>query len=318
MRIDPELSVVVVGPAQVQVGNGPRSVVVDASTPGVRRVLTELQGQPKREWTTPLLAQRSGLDEAEVDALLSGLAPVLVSPAGDLTDGGAAPPEDGRALLPESVHVVGLGATGVAVADLLLRLGLQGLCLSDSRPVTADLLAAGLVCADIGRPRADALAHRLGERGAAVAAIRDDPRRRVAGATVLVQSGGWDVDRLSRAQAAGHPVLPVLLRDTDTLVGPWCAPDVPGCPLCWERWAEQEDPLRAARTAALRRAGAGRDPARRAHRSAEAVADALTGGPAPGVALQVADSAHGSVQVETVDVPAWPGCGCGCGCGCAV
>lgn len=321
MQIDRRVSVVEVGDGQVQVGNGPGAVVLDARPPGVRRVLAELREPSDPPWTVARLARRSGLGADEVSALLDGLGPALVTGAVAPAEGCGDGPAAGLDGSPwPAVHVAGLGVTGIAVADLLVRLGVERLWLTDPRPVSPGLLAAGLIRADLGRPRAEALAQRLAERlgrhGPTVVAGRDDPRRRIGDVTVLVEAGGWDVDRIARAQAAGHPVLPVLLRDEDTVVGPWCAPATPGCPLCWERWAEQEDPLRPERTASLRRAEAGRDPVLRAHRTALAVAEALQAGPVAGTAWQVSAPADGSGDTGTdagigvVTVPAWPGCAC--------
>lgn len=299
MRIDPRTARVRVGDGQVQLGNGPDAVVVDVRPRGVRTLLAELaagtHGTPAQ--AVPALSRRCGLPEAEVEALLDGLAPVLEHPGRQ-----AGPP------LPTAVHVDGLGPTGAAVADLLAAAGVARIGLTDGRPVVPGQLGHGLITADVGRPRAVALAQRLGERGVTAAPCPQARRRWYGTATVLVTEGAWDVDRLARAQTARHPVLPVVLRDEDTLVGPWSAPDTPGCPLCWERWAEQEDPLRAARTAALRRAEAGRETVARAHRTAGTVLETLRRGPVPGTAWRVAE-APTEVAVETL--APWPGCACG-------
>lgn len=298
MRIDPRTTRVRVGEEQVQLGNGPHAVVVDVRPRGVGTLLAELSAGTRgtAAEAVPALSRRCGLPESQVEDLLDGLAPVLERPG----------PGTGP-LVPAAVHVEGLGPTGTAVAHLLASAGAARIGLTDRRPVTPDQLGHGLVTADVGRPRAVALAQRLGERGV-VAAPCPEPRRRWFGAvSVLVAEGAWDVDRLSRALAARHPVLPVVLREEDTLVGPWCAVDTPGCPLCWERWAEQEDPLRATRTAALRRAEAGRETVARAHRAAGTVLEALRRGPVPGTAWRVVE-ARSDVAEETL--APWPGCVC--------
>ncbi|MCT2007516.1 hypothetical protein M3C74_05340 [Micrococcus lylae] len=337
MRIDPTVSTVQVGPGQVQVGNGPRAVVVDVRPRGVRTLLAELSaGTVAGRGSAAALARRCGMEETELALVLEGLAPVLVEGAGaDVAadpgaDSAADPGADGRRdsggnetqvapapsrALPDAVHVDGLGPTGAAVADLLAAAGVGRFGLTDQRPVRAEELGHGLVTADVGRPRNEALAQRLGDRGVAAVACHPAGRRAIGAVTVTVAAGAWDADRLARAQAGGHIVLPVVLRDEDTLVGPWCAPDVPGCPLCWERWAGQEDPLRAQRTAALHRAGAGRDPVERARLTACVVVAALKSGPVPGLAWRVRDQAPGPrsspLGVDEESVAPWPGCACG-------
>lgn len=329
MRIDPRVSAVDVGTGQVQLGNGPRAVVVDVRPRGVRALLAELTTGTvaETEAGVALIARRCALDEPDVLRLLEGLAPVLegagaeVEGAEDTGPDGVAVEAAGAGSLPGAVQVDGLGRTGTAVAALLASAGIPRIGLTDLRPVRPDELGHGLVTADIGRPRAEALAQRLGDRGVTAVACHPGGRRGVGTGpvSVSVTDGAWDVSRLARAQAAGQAVLPVVLRDEDTLVGPWCAPATPGCPLCWERWAEREDPLRAERTSALLRAEACRDPVERAQRTASVVLAVLRGGPVPGLAWRVRDSAAGGGDVETVvgndaveeSVAAWPGCGCG-------
>lgn len=330
MRIDPTVSTVQVGPGQVQLGNGPRAVVVDLRPRGVRTLLSELTaGTAAGRGSSAALARRCGMEESDLALLLEGMAPVLVDGAearctepdradeSGLGDGtGVALPRRRSGAPPEAVHVDGLGPTGAAVADLLAAAGVGRIGLTDQRPVRADELGHGLVAADVGRPRAEALAQRLGDRGIAAVACHTEGRRGVGAVSVSVTAGAWDEGRLARAQAAGRIVLPVVLRDEDTVVGPWCAPDTPGCPLCWERWAGREDPLRAERTAALHRAGAGRDPVERARVTACVVVAALRTGPVPGLAWRVRDEAAGppswGLSVDEESVAPWPGCAC-CG-----
>lgn len=303
MRIDPRMSIVPVGTRQVQVGNGPRAVVLDVGRAGVRTLLAELQAgrAGTAEQLLPALSRRTGLDPAELNRLLAGLEPVL--------DAGPGPAPATAPRTPPAVHVDGLGPTGRAVVELLAADGACVLSLTDPRPVRPGRLGFGLLTADIGRPRATALTRRLGERGVRAVACHAGVDRPAGETTVLVRPGAWEVDRLARAQAGGHPVLPVTVRDEDTLVGPWCAPDSPGCPLCWERWAEQEDPLRAERTAALRRAEAGRDTLSRAVLTAAVTVAVLEAGPVPGTAWRVREDGPGGA-VATEQVAPWPGCGC--------
>lgn len=317
MRIDPRASALEVGADQVQLGNGPRAVVVDARPRGVRTLLSELTAGTAAP--LPALARRCGMEVPALRRLLEGLAPVL-------EEHGAMDREAGSTTLPHDVQVDGLGPTGTAVAALLASAGVGRLALTDPRPVLPEQLGHGLVSADVGRPRAEALAQRLGDRGVTAVAQRHGGRGgrgavAAAGAcrgrdglgpvTVVVTAGAWDVDLLARAQAAHRAVLPVVVRDEDTVVGPWCAPRMPGCPLCWERWAEQEDPLRSERTAALHRAEAGRETAERAHRTASVVLAALRQGAAPGRFWRVQDDAECGAGVAEDAVAPWPGCACG-------
>ena len=89
--------------------------------------------------------------------------------------------EAGSTTLPHDVQVDGLGPTGTAVAALLASAGVGRLALTDPRPVLPEQLGHGLVSADVGRPRAEALAQRLGDRGVTAVAQRHGGRGGVYG-----------------------------------------------------------------------------------------------------------------------------------------
>ena len=78
-------------------------------------------------------------------------------------DAAASALEPGAWAPPTDVHVAGLDAVGAAIAHALAGAGALRLALWDPRPVDAADLGTGLLPGDLGRPRAGALARRLGD-----------------------------------------------------------------------------------------------------------------------------------------------------------
>lgn len=213
------------------------------------------------------------------------------------------------------VQVFGLGRTGAAAARVLAASGIGRLALWDHAEVGVADLGTGYLPPDLGRHRAVALSHRLDDAGLGTVAVplTSPTRPRPGGRlTVQVTRGAVDEDYLALARAADHPVLPVVVRDDDAVVGPWLMPGLGGCPLCWDLSAGQVDPLRVARSSALAGQRAGREDVGLAT-AAGALAGrqvarwAETGTVAAGSVLRIhGDGAH----VDHLAVAPHPDCGC--------
>lgn len=212
---------------------------------------------------------------------------------------------------PTDVHVAGLDAVGVALAHVLAGAGARRLALWDPLPVGPADLGTGLLPADLGRPRAQALERRLADvaPGLRVFAHHGPQPVFVGQATVAVGSV-LDADLAAQALAADHPLLPVVVTSGAVTVGPWCAPGLTGCPLC----PLPEDPLGPRGTVAAGRGGGSPSPlappspadALAAARAAVLAADALRAGPAVGAVR--AERATG--RTRRVRVRPRPGCAC--------
>jgi hypothetical protein len=203
----------------------------------------------------------------------------------------------------------------VVVARCLAAAGIGRLALWDCAEVGAGDLGTGYLPADLGRIRPVALARRIDDVGLdPVILPLTAPTRPGPGgdATVMVTRGAVDLEAVALARAADHPLLPVVVRDDDVLVGPWCAPGVVGCPLCWDLAAAATDPLRSARTDALLAAGAGREDVTLASAAGSLAARQLlqwidTGTVTDGAMLHLQ---AGSGRVDTLTVPPHRACAC--------
>jgi hypothetical protein len=212
------------------------------------------------------------------------------------------------------VQVLGLGRTGAAVARVLASAGIGRLAVWDRVEVAGTDLGTGYLPADLGRSRPVALAHRIDDIGLDTVVLPlTSPARPGPGGdvTVLATRGATDYDFVALARSADHPVLPVVARDDDVLVGPWLVPGRGGCPLCWDLAAQESDPHRAARTAALASRRAGREEVASATAAGALAARQVlrwvdTGTAPAGTVLQL----HGDAgQVDTLTVPNHPDCG---------
>lgn len=351
MRLDPGLTVLQITEDTVQIGSGTRSTQLAGCSPATLGYLDQLvrgiaEGQEAEA------ARRCGMDPAEARCLESSLADVLrrheppvssgaghasdvladdlalalaldvipapeARPTGDSTTDAAERTAHVIASRRElQVQVLGLGRTGATVSRVLAAAGVGRLVLWDHGEVAVADLGTGFLTPDLGRNRAIALAHRLDDAGLETVILpltsltRPQPG---AALTVSVTRGAADDDFLALARAADHPVLPVVMRDDDALIGPWLMPGLGGCPLCWDLAARDADPLRLPRSTALAGQRAGQEDvglatAAGALAARQAVRWAETGTVNAGSVLQV----HGDgSRVDTLAVAAHPDCGCG-------
>lgn len=159
-----------------------------------------------------------------------------------------------------TVQVIGLGRTGAALAQVLASAGIGQLLLHDPQPVTVADLGTAYRSADLGRVRSVALSRRLDpeERGLlAWPTATSGPVELQGDLTVAVSRGAVDRGLIAEARASDHPVLTVVARDDDLLVGPWALPGSAGCPECWELDAAGRDLPGVDRYEALARDRAG-------------------------------------------------------------
>lgn len=286
MRLNPGLSLVRLTDDTVQIGSGARSTQLSGCSPAVLAFLDRLR-EGIEDGLEPDAVRACGLDPGQARALVSSLEGFLHRhDAQDATGPGHAAdvlaqdlaracaadaePRDVRRRSSEvltgrrqaGVQVLGLGRTGAVVARGLAAAGIGRLVLWDRQQVRTSDLGTGYLPADLGRSRPVALSRRLDDAGLDPAVLPlTAPDRPGPGGdlTVMVTHGAVDLEAVALARAADHPLLPVIVRDDDTLVGPWCAPGVPGCPLCWDLSAAGGDPLRSRRTQALLSARAGQE-----------------------------------------------------------
>lgn len=339
MRLNPGLSLVRLAPDTVQIGSGTRSTQLSGCSPAVLAFLDRLHAgiEDGRE---PEAVRSCGLDPAEARDLVSSLTGFLhrQGSAGTTGPGHAADllaQDTATALAVDhgpvdsldraaqivarresvGVQVLGLGRTGAVVARSLAAAGIGRLALWDREEVRTADLGTGYLPADLGRIRPVALARRIDDVGLAPVLLPlTTPDRPGPGSDVTVQvtRGAVDLEAVALARAADHPLLPVVVRDDDVLVGPWCAPGVSGCPLCWDLAAAASDPLRSARTEALLAAGAGREDVTLATAAGSLAARQLlqwvdTGTVTDGAMLHLQ---AGSGRVDTLAVPPHRDCAC--------
>jgi hypothetical protein len=339
MRLNPGLSLVRLAPDTVQIGSGTRSTQLSGCSPEVLAFLDRLQCgiEDGRE---PDVVRRCGLDPAQARALVASLEGFLHRhrpPAGTgpghaadvlaqdvatalAVDSGPVDSPDRAAEIVArrrgvGAQVLGLGRTGAVVARCLAAAGIGRLALWDTAEVGTADLGTGYLPADLGRVRPVALARRIDDVGLdPVVLPLTAPDRPGPGGdvTVLVTRGAVDLEAVALARAADHPLLPVVVRDDDVLVGPWCAPGVAGCPLCWDLAAAAADPLRSTRTDTLLATGAGREDVTLATAAGSLAARQLlqwvdTGAVTDGTMLHLQ---AGPGRVDTLTVPPHSDCAC--------
>lgn len=251
MRLRERLPVLWQGPTQVRIGTDPRwSVVLADLSPGaVRGLMAVPPGSTERMLRTAL--QREGAPSAEADDVVAHLraAHLLVAePARDNPDagvlallepdGGIGPVVMRRAAA--RVQVSGLGRLGAGVVHTLAAAGVGRIGLEDPEVVGRhDVGWAGLTSADVGRPRADAVAR----------AVRDladgsfgPPDGGAVDLAVLVEHGVADPTRHRPLMTDGTCHLSVVVREASVLVGPLVEPGVTACLRCADLHRTDLDP----------------------------------------------------------------------------
>lgn len=216
-----------------------------------------------------------------------------------------------------TVQVVGLGRTGAALAQVLASAGIGQLLLHDPQPVTVGDLGTVYRSADLGRVRSVALSRRLDpeERGLlAWPTAASGPVELQGDLTVAVTRGAVDRGLIAEARASDHPVLTVVARDDDLLVGPWTLSGSPGCPECWELDAAGRDISGVDRYEALARDQAGwEETSMAAAAGAVAAAQVLALVDTPDAALDQGRTMHrftGDGHVQSRPVSAHEDCAC--------
>lgn len=207
-----------------------------------------------------------------------------------------------------SIQVVGLGRTGAALTQILAYAGVGQLLLWDPEPVSFRDTGPTHQAGDVGRLRSVAVARRLQPEfpHQTIFPSAHPIRPALAGTlTVVVAHGGINPTILAEARAAEHPLLPVVVRDDDVLVGPWSLPGASPCPLCFAPLREARTTAQAGESYAVSAAAAGL--------GAQAVLNRIDGvgwgapGVTPGVVVRL-DAATAAVQ--TIKVASAPHCAC--------
>jgi len=252
MRLRNGLRVVRRGPTEVQLGTDHRWAVRvdglcadeaaalarlgDGANPGALAADDRLDARRLAALVTQLdeagllerRAVRSLAGPPGVDARVLG----LVHPDGD-----AAATVGARA--GRSVGVVGLGATGLAVAVQLALAGVGRITLEDTRTVrSGDVGPHGYGWSDIGHPRLDAAARVLD------AASPTTTTSTSSDVDVLVVVSDDVIDPALPARLVNRGVahLSVVLREADAVVGPFVVPGAGPCLRCLDLHRTDADP----------------------------------------------------------------------------
>ena len=269
LRLPPHRSLLRRGPASRQFGLDPATALaVDDLSPPLAAMLDELVGPVER---AELVARavRRGAVGATADDLLDRLVA-----AGALVD--AAEVERARRRRGEAaVAVVGAGPLAVGVAAGLALAGVGAVHLVAGGPPVRSVrpgdLGTGLLDADRGRPRAEALADAV-RRVVPKARSGPPPARAVPDLTVLADAAVPDPERVAALHLAGAAHLPVRLRDGCGVVGPLVLPGRSACLRCVELHRRARDPGWPLVAAGLLRAEGRGDPAAAAATAGLAVA----------------------------------------------
>ena len=249
------------GPGRLQVGlEARRAVVLDGLGAADEAVLAALDG------TTDLsgllaVGARAGAPAERVRSLLGALrsAGALVpartarhrrtGPASDAPvlslahpDGDGWPVLAGRARA--AVVVAGGSRTGLALAHLLAAAGVGTVVVEDDAPVGAgDLAPDGYRPADVGRPRGACAAASLTARSPGTTTAPPAPASRWRPDVVaLVGSGALDPVRTEALVREEVAHLPVLWRESTTVVGPLVRPGTSTCLRCVDLHRADRDP----------------------------------------------------------------------------
>ncbi|MBO3083720.1 ThiF family adenylyltransferase [Cellulomonas fengjieae] len=134
-----------------------------------------------------------------------------------------------RARAQRVVAVLGLGPTGLGIAVGLAAAGVGTLLLDDERPVrSTDVGVCGYRWADAGAPREHVAARILRDVAPHVSTLSQRP----ADAVVLVEDGVADPMRGPVLVCGATAHLSVVIREADTVVGPFVVPGAGPCLRC--------------------------------------------------------------------------------------
>lgn len=263
-------------PQTLQLGRGPGAVMLAGIDPGLRRLLSLLDGALDRD-AVVAAAAAAGCPPERTGALLAALAQAgLLSDAASDHAPGLDPDERDRlsadhaalALLGDPtrsavrrrraayVHVLGAGRVGASVAALLDGAGVGALVVDDDGITRAqDTGVAGLRRADVGRPRGAAVESRLSARrpGASAATTSARARPPALWPDIVVLSpaspSALDDDRARLPPGITHLLAEV--RDNVGVVGPLVLPGSSACLRCLDLTRTDRDPAWPALAAQL-------------------------------------------------------------------
>jgi bacteriocin biosynthesis cyclodehydratase domain-containing protein len=270
LRLPPHHSLLRRGPTSRQFGLDPRAALaVDDLSPPLALMLDELVAPADR---ADLVARavRRGADAAVAEELLRRLVA-----AGALVDA-AGVERVARRRQEASVAVVGDGplAVGVAAGLALAGVGAVHVGGPTAALVRTRDLGTGLLDADRGRPRSDALLDVV-RRVAPGARAGPAPARTPPDLCVLADAAAPDPARVAELQLARVAHLVVRLRDGTGVVGPLVLPGRSACVGCVELHRRARDPGWPAVAAALLDVEGSGEPATAAATAALAVAQVL-------------------------------------------
>ncbi|MGA7207092.1 MAG: TOMM precursor leader peptide-binding protein [Specibacter sp.] len=262
--INPGLRMVRRDAGSIQVGVGSGGTIIEGLQSSDLRLVEALRaGIPDGEVLTT--ARAMGLPAERAEQILASLSGLLFSDAELLTHGYRA-----ERLLPERsallglhqapctdfmarrehgvVHVMGLGRTGAALAQVLVSAGVGTILLEDDRTVSAaDVGPGAFKLADIGLLRSVAVrrhvlsvdpgchAHVVHQGGSG------GPDSRCLDLAIVVSHDAVGAQTSARLMVADRPHLLVLLREQDGTVGPLVLPGETACAECVERHRSVHD-----------------------------------------------------------------------------
>lgn len=246
MRLRAGLRVLRRTATEVQVGTDPRwAVRLPDLTPAEADLLESVDPRTDLTDVAHLVAGRS-VDPDRVRALvdeLVGAGLTVAGPRRSVLRGPAAvdaavwsllrPDGDGAALVQARadrvVAVLGLGPTGLGIAVGLAAAGVGTVLVDDARPVrSTDVGLCGYRWADAGSAREHVTARLLRD----VAPHVSTASERTPDVVVLVEDGVADPARSPVLVTGGIAHLGVVVREADTVVGPFVVPGAGPCLRC--------------------------------------------------------------------------------------
>lgn len=258
MRPRPDLTILQLADDAVQIGTDPRwSIRVNSLTAGQMTALLALNGNPPV--TAHLLAD---LEKPLLSTLASAGALLTdVAPDAGWQDQGNPDARAWAHLDPEarggdtiarrstrSVGIMGLGRTGLRIAQGLATAGVGRLILDDDDPVQhTDLALGGHSARSVGVPRRTSATQLLADGGPGNADFEAVPLR--AGTSlpeldivVVVARGALDPSTMWRLMAETVPYLPVVWGEAGVCLGPLVLPGSTACLQCVDLARRDADP----------------------------------------------------------------------------